>query len=437
MTTEVHRLRLSTDPFRESAGVINAVLGRDIRSEPAEIARHCLAEHRAINEDIATVAESIALADRLFPRHRSHSWARCIELEIPVFEVQTFMRSNVRAALDEAVHFLTGDAWHFRFVKRPGHPLTDGALPFERVAYSVVMPYSDGLDSFAQAALLAADVGRDNVLKLRSARIGQDRSDLKRQALRVPRNLGPMPKKEQTYRSRPFVFLSFAGIGAFVSGAQKVVVGESGQGALGPALLPYGGEWPFRSVHPGFLTRMARYLGLAFSRPIPIELPQVWCTKAEVLGKLREKNLLDGWEGTRSCSARPAGRHGIWACGLCGGCVLRALAARTADLQVQWDRNAFSLISDTAEACDGMMMSPNERDIVVRSFGTMAEFASILRSRRGAKTIEKESILFGTQDILSIGRNLADLVRRHDLEWRAFVSGLPERGWARAIAEQL
>ncbi|MGV3556276.1 MAG: 7-cyano-7-deazaguanine synthase [Croceibacterium sp.] len=412
-------------------------MGRDIRPRPADIALHCWAEHRAIAEDVATVAESIALADRHFTRHRSKAWARSVDLEIPVFELATFERRDVARALDDAVHFLTGDLWNIRFVQREGSPLSQAALPFEKIAYSVVLPYSDGLDSFAQAALLSSEYGEGEVLLLRSARMGQDSAALRRRVLRVPRNLGSMSKREQTYRSRPFVFFSFAGIGAFVSGAAQIVVGESGQGTLGPALLPFGGEWPFRSTHPGFLSRMSRYLGLAFNKEVAIKLPQLWRTKGEVLKQLRERDLLGRWQETRSCSVRPAAKHGADACGICGGCTLRALALRSANLPIAWDQSAFSFATPLPVARDNVEMTSGERQIVVRALATMAEFAALPQCRRGPSIIERESELFGDADTATVAHNITDLANRHSAEFQLLLADLPEVGWAHAIASQL
>lgn len=434
MTVPVYRLTITQG---EKAAGQTAVLGKDIRSQPSQIARHCLVDHRGISEDVATIAEGLALADRLFPRRRGSSWAREIALKIPVFELATFRKCDVVDALGDAIHFLTGDRWNIQFVQRSGQPISQSLLPFQKVEYRFVTPYSDGLDSFAQAALLAKDFGEHSILKLRSARIGQDSAGLKRPVLRVPRSLGSMPKKEQTYRSRPFVFFSFAGIGAFVAEAEAIIVGESGQGTLGPALLPYGGEWPFRSTHPGFLIRMARYLGLAFSRVVPIEQPQLWRTKGEVLQVLKDRNLLGEWEDTRSCSVRPANKHGAPACGFCGGCMLRSLAVHSARLTYDASQNAFDLMSIESRARDGVAMSAAERQMVARSMGTMAEFASLSRNASGVSLLERESMLFGEPDPLPIAEKLKNLASRHAAEWDAIVATLPPTGWARAIARQL
>ena len=102
-----YQLAVACEPIKSS--VRSALLGRDIRSKPQEIARYCLSEYRGVMEDVATVAESIALADRIFPRHRGTTWARNIELQIPVFEFGSFQRGDLLASLLDAIHFLTGD----------------------------------------------------------------------------------------------------------------------------------------------------------------------------------------------------------------------------------------------------------------------------------------------------------------------------------------
>ena len=340
-------------------------------------------------------------------------------------------------SLIDSIHFLTGDYWIISFVKRTGRPPSEQMLPFEPIKFKYVVPYSDGLDSFAQTRLLEKDAGGQAVLKLRSARMGRDGDELQRSVLRVPRYLGPMRKPEKTYRSRPFVFFSFAGIGAFVSEAEAVVVGETGQGSIGSAMIRYASEWPFRSTHPGFLSRLSRYLSLAFGREIPFRLPQIWKTKGEVLRRLSDEGLLQRWGETKSCSVRPNDSHHSFACGICGGCMLRSLAISSAGIGWPEPNGAFCLTSSDPVAADGKAMSSSERHMVVRSLGAIAEFARLAENPRGQHLIELESMLFSEQDSVPIAANLRDLVARHKLEWHAFRDRLPRDGWARAIVEQL
>jgi len=66
--------------------------------------------------------------------------------------------------------------------------------------------------------------------------------------------------REVSYRTRPLVFYTLAAIAAVITKAKVVVIGENGQGAFGPACLPFADEWWFRSAHPAFIKRWADFL---------------------------------------------------------------------------------------------------------------------------------------------------------------------------------
>ena len=74
--------------------------------------------------------------------------------------------------------------------------------------------------------------------------------------------------------------------------ADAVVIGENGQGALGPACVPFAGEWWLRSAHPAFVQRWASFLQLVLDRPVRFEQPQLWKTKGQVILNLRERDLI-------------------------------------------------------------------------------------------------------------------------------------------------
>ncbi|MBV8334113.1 MAG: 7-cyano-7-deazaguanine synthase, partial [Alphaproteobacteria bacterium] len=82
-------------------------------------------------------------------------------------------------------------------------------------------------------------------------------------------------------------------------------------------------------------------LQIVLNRPVRFEQPQLWKTKGQVILNSREQELIRGWELTRSCSARPKDRYG---CGICGGCLLRAGAARVAALPSTAQDNACDVL---------------------------------------------------------------------------------------------
>jgi len=71
---------------------------------------------------------------------------------------------------------------------------------------------------------------------------------------------------ETSARSRGFKFALLSGVAAYLSQAQQVVVPESGQGALGPVLVPVGQGYEDYRNHPLFTDRMGRILIQSFER---------------------------------------------------------------------------------------------------------------------------------------------------------------------------
>jgi hypothetical protein len=151
--TPARRLRVVEAATLESSDVV--VLGRDIRASASSerIASYCVTAHESVYEDLATIVESMAYLDRLVVRRRATGWTRQLSIELPVYEHAHFRRPSVAMALEEAARFLTGDQWSIEFVARKWpRPPRQGNLSL-RGAIRHIVPFSDGLDSFAQAKL--------------------------------------------------------------------------------------------------------------------------------------------------------------------------------------------------------------------------------------------------------------------------------------------
>ena len=417
------------------------VLERDIRVKPERIADYCLTTHEPIYEDLATLVESMACFDRLVPRRRSGGWTRKLTIQLPVYEHWKLQSSTAVEALTEAAWFLTGDQWSFEFVARQGAaPTRQGHLDLARAPIRHVIPFSDGLDSFAQARLSVGEHGRDAVMLVRSG-LGHDRVLPGLLSLRVPRKFKGARLREVTYRTRPLVFYTLAAIAAVITGAEAVVVGENGQGAIGPACLPFPDEWWFRSTHPGFVARWARFLAIVFEQPVRFEQPQLWNTKGEVLSSLLERGLLAGWNKTSSCSARPFERHGHRGCGACGGCLLRTVSAHTADIASRDGSKTFDVFASDDTGHDGAgkekQMSRSEREVAVRAIAVMAGFARLAASPGGQAAITREAQWIDPSHPELARAKLDRLLRQHRAEWEGFLGDLPNPSWVREIAGQL
>ena len=418
-----------------------AILGRNIRTSSERISRYCITGHEPIYEDLATLVEGMAFFDRSVTRKRSGGWTRELPLQIPVYEQAQFQRSAAVQALAEAAGFLTGDRWSFEFVAREGPvPSRQGHFVLPQGITRHIVPFSDGLDSFAQVRFSVSEHGKESVMLVRAG-LSRDRIFPNLLSLRVPRKFSGTRMREVSYRTRPLVFYTLAAIAAAATQAEAVAIGESGQGSIGPGCLPFADEWWFRSAHPAFVVRWANFLRIILDKPIRFEQPQLWKTKGEVLANLRAAGLTPKWEQTSSCSTRPQDRHGRHGCGICGGCLLRTVSAHAAGLNSPANPNTFDVYAAQDIGLDRegrqVRMLPADRDVAVRAIAAMEEFARLADSPEGAMTVSREARLIAPYDPGPVQAKLHGLLKQHRSEWSSFMSALPDHSWVREIVSQL
>ncbi len=130
---------------------------------------------------------------------------------------------------------------------------------------------------------------------------------------------------EPTARSRGFKFALVSGLAAYLTKAGQVIVPESGQGALGPALITVGQGYEDYRSHPLFTERMERFLNALLDHKVRFDFTQLWQTKAETLKQFSEE-CKDGSSWDRDVvllATNPASYsrdHKKRQCGICAGC---------------------------------------------------------------------------------------------------------------------
>jgi hypothetical protein len=173
-----------------------------------------------------------------------------------------------------------------------------------------------------------------------------------------------------------------------------------------------------------------------WARQLAIRAP-VWKTKGEVLSNLRMEGLTAGWEQTNSCSTRPRYRYGHHGCGICGGCLLRAVSAHAARIVLPAGHNAFDVyaLEDIVLPRGGEQrrMTPGERNVAVRAIATMVEFSRLLDSSDGKAVVDREARLIDPSNFGTVQATLRRLLEQHRSEWDAFVCDLPDHSWVREI----
>lgn len=424
----------------QDEGAIGCVIGADLKVRPERLGAYCHSELPPRLDDLMLVAASVAYADRAITRRAARSWRRELELVVPVQEVDFWGRPGVARSLTGVLGLLTGDGWTVRFAKRRV------PLPFERQQTSLpfpgrpaaVMPFSDGLDSLAVARLTAATQPDAGLILVTTGNLPD--TDLgwrvrhlngRYHRVSVPFELaqrGSMEQlREQSYRSRGFVFGVMAGIAAHLLGAERAVVPESGQGALGPWLTPVGNETPDFRMHPLYTDRLAAFLRLVLGQALRFEHPRLWSTKGETLAKLRAAGLDGGWSNTRSCArdARRVHRDGKHRqCGVCASCLLRRQSLMAADLDALQDRYLWYRLGASSLAAAG----PNgatENDERYARCGVLAleELARLARDAQSATrwaAVDLSAVLDDDAD--EIGRKLDRFLMAHRDEWDEFVA---------------
>ncbi len=321
-------------------GWMRCEIDRNIEFDTARLESYCFATWEPVVYDAMLVAAAVEFADKI-QRRPQMSWQRDLQLAIPVHDQQHWNSKPVTDSLHEVLNFLTGDRWTVEFYKRTksANTLSQGRFKLP-VDVNAVIPFSDGLDSRCVAGLLACEMG-DKLIRVRlgtKSWDGKGLHGLGQPFTSVPYHVRADKKQfvESSARSRGFKFALISGLAAYLTKAGRVIVPESGQGALGPALVTVGQGYEDYRSHPLFTDKMERFLEALLHHKVRFCFTQLWLTKAETLRKFVDE-CKDGsswadtwscWQQTRHVSVAGKKRQ----CGICAACLLRRMSVHGAGL---------------------------------------------------------------------------------------------------------
>ena len=309
------------------------------------------------------------------------------------------------------------------------------------------MPYSDGLDSRAVHALVAAEEGFSGLVRVRLGSGGADRpTGTNRPApfAVVPYRIRPQKRSETSARTRGFKFAAVTGIAALLSQVQRIVVTESGQGAFGPMLAVNGQTYPDYRVHPTFLRRMERLLKVLTGGVIRYEFPRLWSTKGETLRLAASLTVAPTWSDTRSCwqQSRHCSVDGRRRqCGVCAACMLRRMSMFTAGIAEApetyiWERLAASDLRDGA-ATGFRRFTVALREYAVAGVLHMDHLAHVAESplyNNTLRRVARDTAEALDENPCEVEHELRGLLWRHAEEWRAFRNSLGQRSFVTQLA---
>jgi hypothetical protein len=398
--------------------------------------------------DLLVIAAAVEYCD-LSVRRPSWGWARSFDLLVAVHEDEQWSATPIRDALEEALGFLTGDRWRLSFIKRRNAVVKVSPRRFVfDTPDKVIMPYSDGLDSRAVAALVE-EKEKGGLVRVRLGSKGVDSARIPRKKRRfavVPFEvkLDKRQRVESSARSRGFKFAVITGIAAQLAPVDRIIVTESGQGALGPILASSGQSYPDYRVHPAFTRRIERLFEVLTNKAPSYEYPQIWNTKGETLAAAAALPKPPTWHDTRSCwqdsrrvSFDGARRH----CGICAACMLRRMSIHRAGIDEPSSEYIWEDLT-AAEMEDGAVvgfsgMSSAFRDYAIAGILHLDHLAALSGSELHRRTVRR--VARETAEALGIEmaegeREMMGLLERHRAEWLDFLVSLGSRSFVARVA---
>ncbi len=417
-------------------------LDRNLQFSTASLESYFFAQWEPALYDALLVAAGVEFCDRT-QRRPARGWGREIELRIPVHAPDHWNQKHVSGTLHETLDFLTGDQWSVTFYARrtPVAPPRQGlfSLPSNMAA---VMPFSNGLDSRAVAGLMAREL-REKLVRVRlGSRDSDGKAFLRRRQpfTAVPYRVRSGERKfvESSARSRGFKFALISGLAAYLAEAGQVIVPESGQGALGPTLVPVGQAYVDYRSHPLFTDRMERFFAALLGYRLRFEFPQLWHTKGETLAKfVREcEEGSSSWASTWSCwqqNRHVSVENKKRQCGICAACMLRRLSVHAAGLvepkttYVWEDLGAPYFEAGAAAAFDKKKITGAMREYAIAGTLHFDHLAGLLQSPANAPMLSLSAFQLGRACGLSESEARARLDRlltQHQSEWKSFMQSV-------------
>ena len=301
--------------------------------------------------DLLEIAAYVFASDRLTLRGSKntveyHSWARNLHYVMRVRDHAFWSRSDVQDALRAALLFMTGDQ-SYDFTFQPGHSTPPADL-FDSEVFQVeaadslsVMLFSGGLDSLAGAVqrleetndrvcLVSHQSSQPSIVRTQDSLVKALRGEYPGRVhhYRFRTNLRRIRAKEETQRTRSFLYGSIAFAIAHTFGRDRVFVYENGITSLNftrrDDLLNARAS---RTTHPQTLGRLAQLFSIIAERPISMETPFLWKTKSDVVDVLIASGFGHLIPSSVSCSHTFKSETNATHCGECFQCIDRRIGA--------------------------------------------------------------------------------------------------------------
>ena len=435
------RVDVTETGARTRRGWLRCQIGQNVEFSTERLETYCFTNWQPIIFDAFLLAAAVEFADKT-RRRSAFSWQRQIELRIPVHDPGRWNDKRVLNSLHDALNFLTGDQWQVTFSGRSASEASPRQCRFNLpTGLTAVMPFSDGLDSRAVAGLVERELG-DNLIRVRLGPKTCDARLLSRRGhpfTSVPYQVraGVQQFVESSSRSRGFKFALLGGLAAYLAKVNQIIVSESGQGALGPALVTVGQSYEDFRSHPLFTGRMEVFLAALLEYQVRFQFPRIWYTKGETLATFVKECGNDApWSDTCSCwqqNRQVSVDHKKRQCGICAACMLRRMSVHAAGLKepehtyVWEDLAATSFRTGAATGFHERKVTGKMREYAIAGVLHLDHLADLQTSPANLRTLNLNAFQLGKAMGISETEaytKLTRLLTQHGNEWKDFVNSL-------------
>lgn len=393
---------------------------------------------KLIHYDLLVVSAAIEYADRHHKR-RLNQWSRTFKITVPVFEQAKWDQASVQKSLRATLRHLTGDDWDFTFVKSQAPSplnLDQLKLKLNDVNKHCVIAFSDGIDSHCVSNIYGKNHGAWRIRIIKNG--GYPKKSKKKPFEEkpfeeIPFKVDGKKSPESSFRSRGFKFSAITAIVAQISTLQNIIVPESGQGALGPILLPLKNIYPDYRNHPTYFRKMEVFIDALLGYKLFYDQPRLWCTKGQTIRECIENTDCStaDMNKTRSCwqqrwNVKVHGERQRQ-CGLCVACLLRRMSMYAAGVIEPENTYVFSNLSancfEDAQSKD-IKVSPSPAMIEYGITGTrhlqhLADMSKLSDKDLGRHAfVISGAINIPQQETL---KQLRNLLETHKDEWDNFL----------------
>ncbi len=298
--------------------------------------------------DLLEIAAYVFAADRLTSRGSRRaveyqSWSRSLHFIVKVRDYEFWRQSSVGEALEATLRFATGDQ-DYKFTFQAGHTTPPTSL-FDSEVFSMeiggdlsIMLFSGGIDSLAGAVQRLEQTSEHVCLVSHLSQVGTIHTQRglasalqtgyrgRVSPYQFKTHLQSVKPKEETQRSRPFLYGSIAFALATAFGRDRFYIYENGVTSLNFArrddLINARAS---RTTHPQTVARLASLFSIIAERPFAIESPFLWHTKSDVVEYLKDSGRGHLLPSSVSCSHTYNSGPNATHCGECFQCLDRRI----------------------------------------------------------------------------------------------------------------